>query len=160
MSIASRILAIWQSLNTLPDCQNSALPETAANEPLPALPDLFANRTPLVWDFIDDWLQRASNPEDPFPLEPTELDAIRVMLAFAEARGFPALEVDGYTIRGDMAGWIQAAKDLIGLPAVALATRMLHALDASGTPHAPTHNTRLHNGDASLTPSQLSLEEI
>ena len=153
-------LAIWQSLNTLPDCQNSALPETAANEPLPALPDLFANRTPLVWDFIDDWLQRASNPEDPFPLEPTELDAIRVMLAFAEARGFPALEVDGYTIRGDMAGWIQAAKDLIGLPAVALATRMLHALDASGTPHAPTHNTLLHNGDASRTPSQLSLEEV
>jgi DNA-binding transcriptional ArsR family regulator len=152
-------LAIWQSLNTLPDCQNSALPETAANEPLPALPDLFANRTPLVWDLIDDWLQSASNPEDPYGLEPAELDAIRVMLAFAEARGFPALEVDGYTIRGDMAGWLTAAEQLAGTPAIALATRMLHALDASGTPHAPTHNTLLHNGDASRTPSQLSLEE-
>jgi predicted ATP-dependent serine protease len=45
--------AIGQSLNTLPDCPNSALPETAANEPLPALPDLFANRTPYTWDLID-----------------------------------------------------------------------------------------------------------
>jgi DNA-binding transcriptional ArsR family regulator len=155
-------LAIWQSLNTLPDCQNSALPETAANEPLPDLPAVFQNRTPLVWDLVDDWLQRASNPEDPFHLEPTELEAIRVMLAYAEARNFPPLTLTeyGYTIHGDMAGWIQAAKDLRGLPAVALATRMLHALDASGTPHAPTHNTLLRNGDASRTPSQLSLEEV
>jgi hypothetical protein len=121
---------------------------------------VFQNRTPYTWDLIDDWLQSASNPEDPYGLEPAELDAIRVMLAYAEARGFPSLEVDGYTIRGDMEGWRQAAKDLRGLPAVALATRMLHALDASGTPHAPTHNTLLHNGDASRTPSQLSLEEV
>jgi DNA-binding transcriptional ArsR family regulator len=154
-------LAIWQSLKQLPDCQNSALPETAANEPLPALPDLFANRTPLVWGFVDDWLQSDSNPEDPFPLEPAELEAIRVMLAYAEARNFPPLTLTeyGYTIRGDMEGWIQAAKDLRGLPAIALATRMLHALDASGTPHAPTHNTLLRNGDAGATPSQLSLME-
>ena len=130
-------------------------------EPLSALPDLFANRTPLVWDLIDDWLQSASNPEDPYGLEPAELDAIRVMLAYAEARGFPSLEVDGYTIRGDMAGWIQAAKDLRGLPAVALATRLLQALDTVGTPTAPTtHNTTLRNGDAGATPSQLSLMEV
>jgi hypothetical protein len=128
-------------------------------EPLPDLPAVFQNRTPLVWDLVDDWLQSASNPEDPYGLEPAELDAIRVMLAFAEARGFPALEVEGYTIHGDMAGWIQAAKDLRGLPAVALATRLLHALDASGTPHAPTHNTLLRNGDAGATPSQLPLLE-
>jgi len=129
-------------------------------EPLPDLPAVFQNRTPYTWDLIDDWLQSASNPEDPYGLEPAELDAIRVMLAYAEARGFPSLEVDGYTIRGDMAGWIQAAKDLRGLPAVALATRLLHALDASGTPHAPTHNTLLRNGDAGATPSQLTIEEV
>jgi len=58
-----------------------------------------------------------------------------------------------------MAGWLTAAQQLAGTPAIALATRLLHALDASGTPHAPTHNTLLHNGDASRTPSQLSLEE-
>jgi DNA-binding transcriptional ArsR family regulator len=153
--------AIGQSLNTLPDCPNSALPETAANEPLPALPHLFANRTPLVWDLVDDWLQRASNPEDPFHLEPTELEAIRVMLAYAEARNFPPLTLTeyGYTIHGDMAGWLTAAQQLAGTPAIALATRLLHALDASGTPHAPTHNTLLRNGDASMTPSQLPLLE-
>lgn len=128
-------------------------------EPLPDLPAVFQNRTPLVWDLIDDWLQSASNPEDPYGLEPAELDAIRVMLAYAEARGFPSLEVDGYTIRGDMAGWIQAAKDLRGLPAVALATSLLQALDTVGTPTAPTHNTTLRNGDAGCAPSQLPLLE-
>jgi len=121
---------------------------------------VFQNRTPLVWDLVDDWLQSASNPEDPYGLEPAELDAIRVMLAFAEARGFPSLEVDGYTIHGDMAGWLTAAQQLAGTPAIALATRLLHALDASGTPHAPTHNTPLRNGDAGATPSQLTIEEV
>jgi len=128
-------------------------------EPLPDLPDLFATRTPLVWDLVDDWLQSASNPEDPYGLEPEELDAVRVMLAYAEARGFPSLEVDGYRIHGDMAGWLTAAQQLAGTPAIALATRLLHALDAGGVPHAPTHNTLLRNGDASLTPSQLQLLE-
>jgi hypothetical protein len=128
-------------------------------EPLPDLPAVFQNRTPLVWDLIDDWLQSASNPEDPFRLEPEELDAVRIMLAYAEARGFPALVVDGYTIHGDMAGWLTAAQQLAGTPAIALATRLLHALDAGGTPHAPTHNTLLRNGDAGATPSQLPLLE-
>jgi hypothetical protein len=108
---------------------------------------------------IDDWLQSASNPEDPYGLEPAELDAIRVMLAYAEARGFPALVVDGYTIHGDMAGWLRAAQQLAGTPAVLTATRLLHALDASGTPHAPTHNTTLRNGNAGATPLQLQLLE-
>jgi DNA-binding transcriptional ArsR family regulator len=148
--------AIVQPLNTLHDCTNCDLHETARMEP----PAVFQNRTPYTWDLIDDFLQRASNPEDPFHLEPAELEAVRVMLAYAEARSFPSLVVDGYTIHGDMAGWLTAAQQLAGTPAIALATRLLHALDASGTPHAPTHNTRLRNGDASLTPSQLSLEEV
>jgi DNA-binding transcriptional ArsR family regulator len=130
-------------------------------EPLPDLPAVFQNRTPYTWDLIDDWLQLASNPEDPYGLEPEELDAVRIMLAYAEARGFPALTLTeyGYTIRGDMAGWLTAAQQLAGTPAIALATRLLHALDASGTPHAPTHNTLLRNGDAGATPSQLPLLE-
>jgi DNA-binding transcriptional ArsR family regulator len=140
------------------NCESGTIFQHA--EPLPDLPAVFQNRTPLVWDLVDDWLQSASNPEDPYGLEPAELDAIRVMLAYAEARGFPSLEVDGYTIRGDMAGWLTAAQQLAGTPAIALATRLLHALDASGTPHAPTHNTLLRNGDASLTPSQLTIEEV
>jgi len=140
-------------------CDSASVPPA---EPLPAMPNLFVNRTPLVWDLIDDWLQSASNPEDPYGLEPEELDAVRIMLAYAEARGFPALTLTeyGYTIHGDMAGWLTAAQQLAGTPAIARATRMLHTLDASGTPHAPTHNTLLRNGDASPTPSQLSLEEV
>jgi DNA-binding transcriptional ArsR family regulator len=131
-------------------------------EPLPDLPAVFQNRTPYTWDLIDDWLQSASNPEDPFHLEPEELDAVRLMLAYAEARGFPALTLTeyGYTIHGDMAGWLTAAQQLAGTPAIALATRLLQALDTVGTPTAPTtHNTTLRNGDAGATPSQLQLLE-
>jgi DNA-binding transcriptional ArsR family regulator len=148
--------AIVQPLNTLHDCTNCDLHETARMEP----PAVFQNRTPYVWDLIDDFLQRASNPEDLFHLEPAELEAVRVMLAYAEARSFPSLVVDGYTIRGDMAGWLTAAQQLAGTPAVLTATRLLHALDASGTPHAPTTHITRRNGDASRTPSQLSLEEV
>jgi hypothetical protein len=124
-------------------------------EPLPALPDLFQNRTPLEScisaDLLQAWL--------PQGIADADLDAVQVMLAYAEARGFPALVVDGYTIHGDMAGWLTAAQQLAGTPAVRTATRLLHALDASGVPHAPTHNTLLRNGDASMTPSQLQLLE-
>jgi hypothetical protein len=116
------------------------------------------NRTPYTWDLIDDWLQSASNPEDPFRLEPEELDAVRIMLAYAEARGFPALVVDGYTIHGDMAGWLRAAQQLAGTPAVLTATRMLHTLDAGGIPLAPTPTTHT-SGDAGCAPSQLPLLE-
>jgi len=124
-------------------------------ESLPALPDLFATRTPfescIPADLLQAWL--------PQGIADADLDAVQVMLAYAEARGFPALVVDGYTIHGDLAGWLTAAGQLAGKPAVRTATRLLHALDAGGTPHAPTHNTLLRNGDASLTPSQLQLLE-
>jgi hypothetical protein len=144
--------AIGQSLNTLPDCPNNGLPETAQVEQ----PNLFANRTPfescIPADLLQAWL--------PQGIADADLDAVQVMLAYAEARGFPALVVDGYTIHGDLAGWLTAAGQLAGKPAVRTATRMLHALDASGTPHAPTHNTLLRNGDAGATPSQLSLMEV
>jgi DNA-binding transcriptional ArsR family regulator len=152
--------AIVQPLNTLHDCTIARLHETAANEPLPDLPDLFANRTPfescISADHLDEWLQRAT--EDLFGLTPADADAVRVMLAYAEARGFPALVVDGYTIHGDMAGWLTAAQQLAGTPAIARATRLLHALDASGIPHAPTPTTHT-SGDAGCAPSQLPLPE-
>jgi DNA-binding transcriptional ArsR family regulator len=122
----------------------------------PALPDLFANRTPfescISADHLDGWLQRAT--EDLFGLTPADADAVRVMLAYAEARGFPSLEVDGYRIHGDMAGWLTAAQQLAGTPAVRTATRLLHALDASGIPLAPTPTTHT-SGDAGCAPSQL-----
>jgi hypothetical protein len=91
------------------------------NAPTPSHLAEPVNRTPLVWDLIDDWLQSASNPEDPYGLEPEELDAVRIMLAYAEARGFPALTLTeyGYTIHGDMAGWLTAAQQLAGTPAIA-----------------------------------------
>jgi hypothetical protein len=144
--------AIGQSLNTLPDCPNNGLPETAQVEQ----PNLFANRTPfescIPTDLLQAWL--------PQGIADADLDAVQVMLAYAEARGFPALVVDGYTIHGDLAGWLTAAGQLAGKPAVRTATRLLHALDAGGTPHAPTHNTLLRNGNAGATPLQLSLMEV
>jgi DNA-binding transcriptional ArsR family regulator len=139
---------------------NSANNRISADGDAADLPDLFANRTPfescISADLLDGWLQRAT--DDAFGLTPADANAVRVMLAYAEARGFPALVVDGYTIHGDMAGWLTAAQQLAGTPAIARATRLLHALDASGTPHAPTPTTHT-SGDAGCAPSQLPLPE-
>jgi DNA-binding transcriptional ArsR family regulator len=138
--------AVMQPLNSVHNC-------ITADADLS--PDLFQNRTPLEScipaDLLQAWL--------PQGIADADLDAVQVMLAFAEARGFPALVVDGYTIHGDLAGWLTAAGQLAGKPAVRTATRLLHALDAGGVPHAPTHNTTLRNGNAGATPSQLSLME-
>jgi DNA-binding transcriptional ArsR family regulator len=138
--------AVMQPLNSMHNC-------ITADADLS--PDLFQNRTPLEScipaDLLQAWL--------PQGIADADLDAVQVMLAYAEARGFPALVVDGYTIHGDLAGWLTAAGQLAGKPAVRTATRLLHALDAGGVPHAPTHNTLLRNGDASMTPSQLQLLE-
>jgi len=138
--------AVMQPLNSVHNC-------ITADADLS--PDLFQNRTPLEScipaDLLQAWL--------PQGIADADLDAVQVMLAYAEARGFPALVVDGYTIHGDLAGWLTAAGQLAGKPAVRTATRLLHALDAGGTPHAPTHNTTLRNGNAGATPLQLSLME-
>jgi DNA-binding transcriptional ArsR family regulator len=161
--------AIGQSLNTLPDCPNSAPPPAAPPEPTPYDPrsesfeewlaradtvldpfyPAFHARAELTWDTIDDWLG----------LEPHEVEKIRVLLAFAEARGFPPLTIPafGYTIRAGQEGWLNALPDIAGTPAVAVATRLLQSLDAAGSPDAPTPT--FTNGDAGLTPLQLSLLE-
>jgi DNA-binding MarR family transcriptional regulator len=154
-SAGEGVYAFMQPLNSVHKCING----DSADSP-PTLPDLFANRTPfescISADQLDGWLQRAT--EDLFGLTPADADAVRVMLAYAEARGFPSLEVDGYRIHGDMAGWLTAAQQLAGTPAIARATRLLHALDASGIPHAPTPTTHT-SGDAGCAPSQLPQPE-
>jgi DNA-binding transcriptional ArsR family regulator len=95
-------------------------------QPVPE-PNPLSERTVPTWDTIDDWLQQASMPHDPLGLEPHEVDALRVLLAFAEARNFPQLTIRefGYTIRAGKEGWLNALLDIAGTPAVALATRML-----------------------------------
>jgi KaiC/GvpD/RAD55 family RecA-like ATPase len=117
----------------------------------------FHARAELTWDTIDDWLQQASMPHDPLGLEPHEVDALRVLLAFAEARGFPLLTIPefGYTIRAGKEGWLTALPDIAGTPAVAVATRLLQSLDAAGEPDAPTPT--FTNGNAGLTPLQFTL---
>jgi DNA-binding transcriptional ArsR family regulator len=117
----------------------------------------FHARAELTWDTIDDWLQQVSMPHDPLGLEPHEVDALRVLLAFAEARGFPPLTIPefGYTIRAGQEGWLNALPDIAGTPAVALATRLLQSLDAAGSPDAPTPTPI--NGNAGLTPLQFTL---
>ena len=114
----------------------------------------FHHRVELTWDAIDDWLQQASQPNDPLGLEPHEVEAIRVLLAYAEAQGFPSLTIHeyGYTIQAGQEGWLNALPDIAGRPAVATATRMLQQLDTAGEPVVPAP-TRT-NGDAGFTPSQ------
>jgi DNA-binding transcriptional ArsR family regulator len=164
--------AIVQPLNTLHDCTNSAAPEPTPYDPrsesfeewlaradtvLDPFYPAFHARAELTWDTIDDWLQQASMPHDPLGLEPHEVEAIRLLLAFAEARGFPQLTIPefGYTIRAGQAGWLNALPDIAGTPAVAVATRLLQSLDAAGEPDAPTPT--FTNGNAGLTPLQFTL---
>jgi DNA-binding transcriptional ArsR family regulator len=180
-AVNSGNLAIWQSLNTLPTCQNldapTAAPPAAPPEPTPYDPrsesfeewlaradtvldhfyPAFHARAELTWDTIDDWLQQVSMPHDPLGLEPHEVEAIRLLLAFAEARGFPPLTIPefGYTIRAGQEGWLNALPDIAGTPAVAVATRLLQSLDAAGSPDAPTPTPI--NGNAGLTPLQFTL---
>jgi len=174
--------AVMQPLNSvhncitadLPDCPNVDLPESPPYDPrsetdaewlaraeqvLDQYAPSFHDRVELAWDTIDDWLQRASMPHDPLGLEPHELEALRVLLAYAEAQGFPSLTIPeyGYTIQAGQEGWLNALPDIAGTPAVATATRLLQELDATGSPVAPAP-TRT-NGDAGFTPSQLSLME-
>jgi DNA-binding transcriptional ArsR family regulator len=123
----------------------SAVAAPPAAPPEPIDPLLAEPREELTWDTVDDWLQQVD-------LEPHEVDALRVLLAFAEARGFPPLTIPewNYTIRTGQAGWLNALPDIAGTPAVALATRLLQSLDAAGSPDAPTPTPT--NGDAGLTP--------
>jgi len=87
--------------------------------PPPPLPEVFQNREPLVWNLLDEWFIRAFQPDD--------LQAIRVMLAYAEACEYPELTLPAYnyTIPNDLAGWLTAAKLMCGTPAVALTTELL-----------------------------------
>jgi len=100
-------------------------PQLSEPPPLPApppLPEMFSEREPLVWNLLDEWFTRAFHPND--------LQAIRVMLAYAEANHYPELTLHdyNYTIPNDMAGWLTAAKLMCGTPAVARTTQMLHTL--------------------------------
>jgi DNA-binding transcriptional ArsR family regulator len=125
---------------------NSANNRITADADLP--PDLFQNRTPLEScipaDLLQAWL--------PQGIADADLDAVQVMLAFAEARGFPPLTIPewNYTIRTGQEGWLNALPDIAGTPAVAVATRLLQSLDAAGSPDAPAPTPT--NGDAGLTP--------
>jgi hypothetical protein len=130
---------------------NSANNRITADADLP--PDLFQNRTPLEScipaDLLQAWL--------PQGIADADLDAVQVMLAYAEARGFPPLTIPerNYTIGAGVEGWLNALPDIAGTPAVAVATRLLQSLDAAGSPDAPTPT--FTNGNAGLTPLQFTL---
>jgi len=100
---------------------NPQLSEPPPLEPPPPLPEVFISREPLVWNLLDGWFTRTQKPDD--------WQAIRVMLAHAEACNYPELTLPdyNYTIPDDMAGWLTAAQLMAGTPAVQLTTQMLIA---------------------------------
>jgi len=101
---------------------NPKLSEPPPLEPPPPLPEMFQNSTPRMWNLLDDWFTRVLKPE--------ALERVLVMLAHAEANNFPELTLTeyGYTISGDIVGWLTAAQLMAGTPAVPLTTRLLIAL--------------------------------
>ena len=119
--------------------------------PYSLIPEMFRYGNSLAEHMLEEWFQRVRTA--------TLGDYIwvQVMLSNAEAQNFPELVLNeyGYTIRAGMESWLNAAKTLIGTPAVEQATRMLRKLSANGNPHAPTNNTTQNNGGS--TPVEIHI---
>lgn len=86
-----------------------------------------------------------------FALEPNEIDALRIFWSFAQARGFPPLELPayGYTLPAGRESYLNALYDLAGTDAIPLATRALQQRDSTGTQTQPA--------DRGATPVQPTL---
>ncbi len=91
-----------------------------------ASPDLTPESDALPSD-LRDWLHQASRLEDPFHLEPDEIDAVRLLWLAAREKGFPSLTLDAYnyTIGSGEQAWSVAVREMSGTPAVPLALQAL-----------------------------------
>ncbi len=97
-----------------------AEPSLSHAEPVPSQPS-------TLDDALELWLQQASRPDDPFRLEPDEVDAVRLLWRVAQSRGFPPLTLPTYNFvigEGEQA-WLEACQQMAGTPAVQLALEQL-----------------------------------
>ncbi|CUU35525.1 DNA primase [Armatimonadetes bacterium DC] len=92
-----------------------------------------------------------------FALEPADVDAIRIFWSFAQARGFPPLELPayGYTLPAGREAYLNALYDLAGTEAIPLATRALQQRDSTGEPALTA--TQTQPADRGATPVQPTL---
>jgi DNA-binding transcriptional ArsR family regulator len=92
-----------------------------------------------------------------FALEPNEIDALRIFWSFAQARGFPPLELPayGYTLPAGRESYLNALYDLAGTDAIPLATRALQQRDSTGEPALTA--TQTQPADRGATPVQPTL---
>jgi len=125
-----------QQPETEPQVGSEPQPETE-QQPATAqqlvLPEPFHHRNPLAWDMLDE-----SFRDD---LYFSELEQIRLLLAYAELNDYPELTVPdlNYTIRGSMGGWITAVKHFAGTPTIELLAQQL----ASRTNNIHTRESEL-----------------
>jgi len=109
-------------------------PETEqqpASEQQLVLPEQFHHRNPLAWDMLDESFRENHRY--------SELEQIRLLLAYAELHDYPELPVPdlNYTIRAGMGGWITAVKHFAGTPTIELLAQELASRTNNATqqPH-------------------------
>lgn len=85
-------------------------------------------------------LTAKTRPDDPFALEPHEVDLLYILWREAQQRNFPRLELPAYDllIPQGRASWLEALRLMAGTPAVPLALQRLTLSDAGATAPAPT----------------------
>jgi hypothetical protein len=110
------------SSGTEPQVGSEPQPETEEHPPSEqqlVLPEPFHHRNPLAWDMLDE-----SFRDNHFY---SELEQIRLLLAYAELHDYPELPVPdlNYTIRAGMGGWITAVKHFAGTPTIELLAQQL-----------------------------------
>ena len=85
-------------------------------------------------------LTAKTRPDDPFALEPHEVDLLYILWRGAQQRNFPRLELPAYDllIPHGRAAWLTFLNDCAGTPAVPLALQRLTLSDAGATAPVPT----------------------
>jgi len=118
---------------TEPQVGSEPQPETEQQPPSKqqlVLPEPFHHRNPLAWDLLDE-----SFRDNHFY---SELEQIRLLLAYAELHDYPELPVPdlNYTIRAGMGGWITAVKHFAGTPTIELLAQQLASRTNNATQHS------------------------
>jgi len=120
---------------TEPQVGSEPQPETEQQPPSEqqlVLPEPFHHRNPLAWDMLDESFRENHRY--------SELEQIRVLLAYAELHDYPELPVPdlNYTIRAGMGGWLTAVKHFAGTPTIQLLAQELASRTNNATQHSHT----------------------
>jgi hypothetical protein len=99
-------------------------------------------------DPLEQFIQQATRPDDPFALAPYEVEALRLFWAFAEAAHFPALYLAeyGYTIPAGKEAYLQTLPDIAQVGLLHAAIKQIQAVCSHTGHDTNTHSDMGHDG--------------